>query len=478
MADLRGGSTVGGRQIALKDDIDSLNLKTGQLASLSTTNKIDLISAINEVSSRTGDLTTLSTTNKATLVAAINEVFQNASDLKTSIAAAITARGVSASSSETSTSLASKITSNIKYKLGDVIPSTNYTAATVYTMFDNTILATYASGTKAIAEDSERVYILCLYNSSITGSGQFHVYNKNADSSSYVIHALTDSFYTGDIGHSQCCSVMNIFGDTLIFGWGSILEIYNKQTFTLIGSFNIGASTGVLRDLIVPEDANNPYIYGLWKMTHDTLYTLTIKCHNRTTAVDVQTLTLNTYISNSNIARIVYCSADPSIIILFYDNTNSKWMLYKYGMNLTAINNWDITSIMPTGTIFSGEMTIYKGYLYIACGITTGYGVLKINLTDMTKVWYTALTGGECENIRINNSGIYVSGVDSITKLDFSGNILTTLKPTGTSGWHLAFARSEGNKFDENEIYMTGSITSRRVGIKPLPGNITVTSIS
>src|SRR5690606_21250337 len=56
-----------------------------------------------------GDKSTLKTSHKSTLVGAINEAFQSASDGKTAVANAITAKGVTASPSDTFPTLATKI---------------------------------------------------------------------------------------------------------------------------------------------------------------------------------------------------------------------------------------------------------------------------------------------------------------------------------------------------------------------------------
>ena len=46
----------------------------GSLANLDTTNKLNLVSAINELAGNIGTLGNLDTTNKANLVAALNEI--------------------------------------------------------------------------------------------------------------------------------------------------------------------------------------------------------------------------------------------------------------------------------------------------------------------------------------------------------------------------------------------------------------------
>lgn len=56
-----------------------------------------------------GDLSTLKTSAKGSTVAAINELFQSASDGKSAVAAAVTGKGVAASSSDTFATLSTKI---------------------------------------------------------------------------------------------------------------------------------------------------------------------------------------------------------------------------------------------------------------------------------------------------------------------------------------------------------------------------------
>ena len=81
-----------------------------------------------------GDKSTLLTTNKNTIVEAINELFTFANDGKTQIANAITAKGVSASPTETFASLAEKIgqiSTGKKWASGTINPYTPKTTITV-----------------------------------------------------------------------------------------------------------------------------------------------------------------------------------------------------------------------------------------------------------------------------------------------------------------------------------------------------------
>ena len=65
--------------------------------------------AVTQLKTNNGDLATLATTNKTNFVSAINELFQNVSSGKSSIATAITDKGVVASGDDTFPVLASKI---------------------------------------------------------------------------------------------------------------------------------------------------------------------------------------------------------------------------------------------------------------------------------------------------------------------------------------------------------------------------------
>lgn len=84
--------------------------KIGDLTKLKTSAKDTLVAAINELVDKRGDLSILKTTAKDSIVAAINELFQSASDGKSSIAAAITGKGVDAAATDSFTTLATKIT--------------------------------------------------------------------------------------------------------------------------------------------------------------------------------------------------------------------------------------------------------------------------------------------------------------------------------------------------------------------------------
>ena len=96
--------------------IDELVSNEGSLTSLTTTQKASLVAAINELvtndgtlSGEIGTLSSLSTTVKTSLVAAINELFQSVSDGKTTVAAAITDKGVTTAATATFSTMATNI---------------------------------------------------------------------------------------------------------------------------------------------------------------------------------------------------------------------------------------------------------------------------------------------------------------------------------------------------------------------------------
>ena len=60
----------------LKSELD----KSGNLASLTTTDKSSLVGAVNEVDGEVGTLSTLTTTDKSSLVGAVNEVNAHKND--------------------------------------------------------------------------------------------------------------------------------------------------------------------------------------------------------------------------------------------------------------------------------------------------------------------------------------------------------------------------------------------------------------
>ena len=65
----------------VKSDVDNTDEKIGDLDSLTTTDKTDLVSAVNEVNGNIGDLGSLTTTDKTDLVSAVNEVDGDIGDL-------------------------------------------------------------------------------------------------------------------------------------------------------------------------------------------------------------------------------------------------------------------------------------------------------------------------------------------------------------------------------------------------------------
>lgn len=104
-------------------EINALLNSIGNIDLLSTSEKQNLVAAINElkgqidnaaeqtdgIDQKTGDVSNLLTEAKSNLVAAVNEVFTFAGEGKAAIAAAITGAGVTANSNESWASLAAKI---------------------------------------------------------------------------------------------------------------------------------------------------------------------------------------------------------------------------------------------------------------------------------------------------------------------------------------------------------------------------------
>lgn len=82
---------------------------------------------------------TLNTTEKTNLVTAINQCFQLANDGKSNIAKAINAKGVSATSSENFSSLATKITNSLAKKQGTAIASDTLSGKTFVNSTGNLI---------------------------------------------------------------------------------------------------------------------------------------------------------------------------------------------------------------------------------------------------------------------------------------------------------------------------------------------------
>jgi len=68
----------------IRDYVDDIISKLGDLSDLTTTDKSNIVNAINELVSKIGDLTTLTTTNKNSLVDAINEINDNVVNFKLS----------------------------------------------------------------------------------------------------------------------------------------------------------------------------------------------------------------------------------------------------------------------------------------------------------------------------------------------------------------------------------------------------------
>ena len=124
------------------DDILDLISYIGDLESLDTDEKANIVLALNEIyqdlvahkaenASQHGDLTILKTSQKSSLVEAINELFTNVSDGKTLIATAITDMGQSASGSDTFATLANSIRAieTGDYSVGDILNSSKYLIA-------------------------------------------------------------------------------------------------------------------------------------------------------------------------------------------------------------------------------------------------------------------------------------------------------------------------------------------------------------
>lgn len=69
-------------ELFLKDAVDAINLKIGELDDLDTTDKTNIVAAINEINGNVGNLNDLITTNKNSIVEAINEVKEDAASIK------------------------------------------------------------------------------------------------------------------------------------------------------------------------------------------------------------------------------------------------------------------------------------------------------------------------------------------------------------------------------------------------------------
>lgn len=101
---------------AIATDIKTLLTNSGDLASLSTTDKTNLVAAINELKTNNGDLSTLTTTDKTNLVAALNE-------LKTAVDSAGGSIIVDTSASTTTTYSSDKISTLISTAVASIVDS-------------------------------------------------------------------------------------------------------------------------------------------------------------------------------------------------------------------------------------------------------------------------------------------------------------------------------------------------------------------
>ena len=119
---------------SFNQDITSLNQNTSNLSS----NISDAFSQINTLSSQIGNLPNLQTSNKENLVAAINETFTSASNGKQIIATAITGMGVTTSASDTYQTMANNIQSietGVKRMVANdtsIVPTGTYATNTYY----------------------------------------------------------------------------------------------------------------------------------------------------------------------------------------------------------------------------------------------------------------------------------------------------------------------------------------------------------
>lgn len=188
------------------------------------TQPADLANAISDVSDDIGNLSSLNTTAKTNVVAAINENFTSASNIKTPIAAAITGKGVDAAATDSAATLAEKIgqiptgvKAQINY-LGADVTATSFTATSVTLTVEKT--GTYdirfsVWKSNNSANSTGRVYLngtaLTSTVTAMSNYGERHTVSGQALTAGDVLTLYGKSSSTS---YSTCVGYLTIFEQT------------------------------------------------------------------------------------------------------------------------------------------------------------------------------------------------------------------------------------------------------------------------
>lgn len=234
----------------------------------------DDIALKSTVDNAVGNLSTLQTTDKGNVVKAINELFTNVSSGKTSIAAAITGKGVQASGSDTFAQLAAKI-GQIKSDPEDVIQDTSSRIALIQNSKDivagldqktsldddNNVFAYTSYDKKTAAKFNKNMVKLIDFAVNVTDSkpvmsldGQYVYILSNKLSGDYfaTIHKYTisgvklwgiDSVNTGRTVLREITASNDLVA---ILGWnidsGYLVQFLNPSNGAVIKTINLNGS--------------------------------------------------------------------------------------------------------------------------------------------------------------------------------------------------------------------------------------------
>ena len=351
----------------LTSDVENINTvieekvgeNIGDLTGLYTEDKSNLVNAINElntecvnlngyiedveevaygnkydigvINSDIGDKTNLSTTDKSNLVAAINEVFQSGVDVKNKLVEALASKDVSCSTSDTFDDLISKIESMI------VAPS-------------------WAANVGLPAAAAEMSVTRRFLTSAVIGTNIYAIggYNGSATNTNEMYDTITNTWTTKKVLSNS------IYGGAAVSCNGSIYHLggysYTTSNYMYNPTTNTWTSKTVLpnaKQYSAAVEANGKVYISQGNNTYNIVYDPST---NAWTQLTRNSTTGGNYVSSAYYNGKIYVMGGAS------------YPTYAYAYDI-ANNTWATIKAIPTGFYRAGQHgMVYKDKIYFMAG--------------------------------------------------------------------------------------------------------------